>query len=186
VETDEAFSIQRLRYSETSLIITWLGRNHGIFRTLLRGGAKPGRSASTPPDMFQLRHVVFRPAKSHLHTLRSTELVDPFPALRASYPKTTCLAYFYELIAGLVEPDTPIPSLYDLFAKSAAYLVSKPPTPELVTRFEKRLALELGLGTPAHLHTVYRDHTRGRPPKSQALLETLWTPKKPEHEDSDS
>lgn len=166
---------QTFRYSESSQILVWLTRHHGILRTLAKGSIRR-KSAQLPPlDIFIEAELTFTLSRtSHLHTLREATVITPHLALRQDYLKVCTVSYFFELITRLVEQESNILPIHDLFLQAVRHLEDHPVTPRLIERFEIRLAMELGLteeGVPVHL---VRDRLKTEDVKSRnSLLKEL-------------
>lgn len=135
------------RYSETSLIIEWWTRDHGIIHTMARGALRP-RSRSFPAlDLFQKGELTYLPAKkSRLHTLTEFQPLSHHSEIRADYTRLLAAAYAYDLTRHFVETDTPLPDIYQLMSNFLHFTSTHPLLPSHIRHLENRLLSLLGLG----------------------------------------
>lgn len=158
----------QMRYSETSLIITWLTQHHGLIRTMAKGVLKSKKNPSL--DLFYQATFSFRKARTgHLHTLGSVDILNMHSHLRSSYAHFVCASYFFELIRSTVEEEAPVLEVYELMEKALDYLTHHPPTTLLVERFERRLLKLLGYGDLSE--SKWKSQLGIRPLKSYTLLQ---------------
>jgi DNA repair protein RecO (recombination protein O) len=150
MESTAAILLRRTRFSETSLIVTWLTREHGKLKTMARGALRPKSPYAGVLDLFFETEIGFsRSARSEIHTLKEVLLRSPFEGLRHDYGRVELAAYFVELIDQFTEPDHPVPELFDLLQRALVYLETA--VMELQTRqkallhFENELARLLGV-----------------------------------------
>lgn len=124
-ESDTGLIINRYPYSETSLIVVWLAKNHGIISTSARGVFKQNSNFFGKIDLFYLANFEFRVnQKSDLHALKDISLIDTFPRLRINLVALNRASYCAFLIQKLVEKNTPVPDIFELFLQLLKYLVS--------------------------------------------------------------
>lgn len=143
---DEGIAVHCTPYSETSLIVVWITRGHGILRTLAKGARRPRQPLFGKIDVLRHGTLGFRPARtSGLHTLAEFTPAGAYPGVASDYTRLLAASYFYELIARLAEPQAAIPELHELYLKALAHLESHPVTPAIVHRFERRALEILGL-----------------------------------------
>ena len=178
MEKTEAIIIGRMRYSETTLIVHWCCPEMGLFKTIAKGALRPKSPLGQRLDLFvtvDLRWV--RSRRSDLHTLAEAEWRTPRLGLRSSYGRVLAATYLVKLVACVVEPETPLPGLYDLLRKALDYLAEKEPTLALVERFELRLAEDLGIATAEDAgqsaHLIEEAFHRRLPVQRKQLLEWL-------------
>jgi len=146
MESTAAILLRRTRFSETSLIVTWLSRDHGKIKTMARGALRPKSAFAGMLDLFFEAEIAFsRSARSEIHTLREAVLRNPFEGLRKDYGRVELASYFVELLDLLTEPDHPSPELYDLLRRALAYLEANTPNLKALLHFEKELARLLGV-----------------------------------------
>ncbi len=146
MESTRAILLRRIRYSESSLIITWLTEDHGKLKTIAKGAQRPKSSFAGVLDLFHETEISFaRSSRSELHTLREARLLNPHEALRLDYDRLSLAAYFVELLERSTESDHPVPELFDLFGRAIVYLEREPANRRALLHFERELARLLGL-----------------------------------------
>lgn len=172
---DEGVVVHTTPYAETSLVVVWLTREHGILRTLARGARRPRQPLFGKIDLLRAGHLAFLPARvSQLHTLKDFVPEVPGPRLGADYTKQLAAAYFYEVIARLAEPQAPVPELYELYRKALVYLEDHPADRRVVERFERRVFERMGLHEVAAAPAVLRARLLHPPPKTWRALRACW------------
>jgi len=172
---DSGLIVQRLRYSETSLILTWLTAQHGLIKTLAKGAGKPGQIFYGKTDLYQECHLSWSPGrKSSLATLRSLDLISRHRGISAHYVNLLAVSYFYEIIHLLAEPGSPMPEIYDLYHKAIEYLQDHVCTALVAERFERRLLQIHGQDHPEESLTRLRRNAYPKQPRTfQALQAEL-------------
>ncbi len=141
--------IRRTPLTETSLIVTWCTREHGIVRAVAKGARRPKSPFAGKLDLFfDTEFEVAASRKSDLHVLRDLAVLDPRQGLRASYAQTLAASYFVQLLDIVAEPETPIAPLCDLLERALDYTAARRPERRAVTYFEAELARELGIAEP--------------------------------------
>lgn len=139
--------IQLHPYRETSLIVQWSTRDHGLIRTVAQGARRPKSGFAGKLDLFFKLELDYIPSRrSSLHTLREVALIDTRLGLRSSYLQTLAASYFTKLIVLVAEEETPLANLAELLERGLDYLAKQPPTRKAVLFFEKEVASMLGLG----------------------------------------
>lgn len=154
---DEGILVRSAAYGETSLLTTWITREHGILRLMIKGvrtaapvgkSGKPRRSGTggSGADLLSRAEISFqRSTRSQLHSLRELKILRSHRAVATDYTKQLACFYAFEVIAQLVEPDTAIPEPFECFSRLVDYLESHAVSVELIERFERRLLGLLGL-----------------------------------------
>jgi DNA repair protein RecO (recombination protein O) len=111
---DQGLIYRYADYSESSLIVSWLTRGHGLVRTLAKGASRPRQKFHGRLDAFHRAQIVFLPSRrSHLHTLVDLETLDANRWIRADYLHFLMASHAFEVVTLLAEEDTPIPEIYD-------------------------------------------------------------------------
>jgi len=155
METTAAILLRRTKYSDTSLIVTWLTRDHGKLKTMARGALRPKSPLSGALDLFFETEIAFvRSQRSELHTLREAVLSTPFEGLRKDYGRVELASYFVELLEVMVEPEQPVPELFDLLHRALAYLENSAPSRRALLHFENELARLLGIHGEGNAYTA--------------------------------
>jgi DNA repair protein RecO (recombination protein O) len=166
-ETLNAILLRRIRFSETSLIVSWFSRERGKLKTVARGALRTKSSFAGKLDLFfQCELTVAWSQRSELHTLQEAVLVDSFPEIRRKYASTLAAGYFSELVEEVTELEHSEAAIYDLLVRAFRYLQTNPVTTRAVHFFEEELAKILGLEgkTPNRsadhlLHSLQRTRT---------------------------
>jgi DNA repair protein RecO (recombination protein O) len=176
-ETLNAILLRRIRFSDTSLIVSWFSLERGKLKTVARGALRAGSSFAGKLDLFfQCELTVAWSPRSELHTLREAVLIDSFSEIRRNYANTLAASYFSELVEEVTELEHPEGAIYDLLVRAFRYLQTHAITTHATHFFEQELAKILGLEskTPNQsadhlLHSLQR--TRSTRTKLLALLE---------------
>jgi len=164
--------IRRIRYSDTSLIVSWFTDRYGKIRTIAKGALRQTSAFSGKLDLFYHCDLLLSfSRKTDLHTLREVSIRATFERIRKDYLKTSVASYFVELIEDVTEPDHAVPEIYYLLLRALGYLDTKMPGARGVLFFESELCKCLGL----HAHDLHSAADRlveafGRLPKSRAQL----------------
>ena len=145
-ETLNAILLRRIRFSDTSLIISWFSRERGKLKTVAKGALRAKSSFAGKLDLFfQCELTVSWSQRSELHTLREVVLGEPFAEIRVHYANTLAAGYFAELVEEATEPEQAETAIYELLVRAFSYLQTKPVTSQAVVFFEHELAKSLGL-----------------------------------------
>ena len=163
--------IRRTPLTESSLIVSWCTKEHGIVRCVAKGARRPKSPFAGKLDLFvEAEFEIARSKKSDLHVLRDLSVTDPRLGLRGSYLQTLAATYFVQLLALVAEPETPISPLYDLLERALTYLKDAQPDRRAVLHFEKELARALGVLDPSCPAAQTLAGLYHRLPKSRADL----------------
>jgi len=175
VENAEAILLRVRKYSETSLIVSWLTLESGIIHTMARGARRPGSPFAGKLDLFFSAEISFsRSRRSDLHNLREVEVTAHRHGIQRDYRTLAAASYFVHLIELVAERETPIAELYELLVRAMTYLEEGEPTRRLVARFEKRVAEYLGIARPDRPpHELVHAMFHGLPASREKLLEQL-------------
>lgn len=174
MESTPAILLRSTKYSETSLIVTWLTRDFGKLKTMARGARGPKSPFAGTLDLFFETEISFvRSQRSELHTLREAVLRDPHEGMRKDYARVELGAYFVELIEMSTEPEHPVPELFDLLARALGYLESAAPNRRAMVHFEKELARLLGILGDGEAATALWAIGQRLPDARRRLLEKL-------------
>jgi len=174
MESTAALLLRRTKFSDTSLIITWLTRDHGKIKTIAKGALRPKSPFAGTLDLFFETEIAFvRSSRSEIHTLRETALRNPFEGLRKEYARVELAAYFVELLELLTEPEHPVPELFDLLHRALAYLEGAVPERRVLLHFENELARLLGIHDEGNAHTALARTCHQMPESRRRLMEKL-------------
>src|SRR5512146_2296347 len=108
---DQAITLRRLDYSETSQVLLFLTRDHGP-RRLLAKGIKRGtkKKFATGIDLLEHGRVVFSsrtPGDSSLGTLMEWQQINLYIGLRTELARLYAAQYAAEVTAAMVEEADP-------------------------------------------------------------------------------
>ncbi len=147
VETARATLLRKIRYSETSLIVTWIDPEHGLFKTMVKGALRPRSNFAGCLDLFYECELTFvRSRSSELHTLREASVLDARETIARHYARTVAATYFIKLFELTLERETPLPEFHDLLSRALGFLQENAPSRRALIHFENQLADLLGLG----------------------------------------
>jgi DNA repair protein RecO (recombination protein O) len=148
-ESVNGILLRKIRYSETSLIITWFSDRLGKIKTIAKGALRPKTIFAGKLDLFFHCDLLLSISiRSEIHTLREAALLSSFDGIRKVYLKTCVAAYFVELVEKVTELDHPAPEIYQLLNRAFKYLDLNAPDARTIPFFEAELCKTLGLQTP--------------------------------------
>jgi DNA repair protein RecO (recombination protein O) len=145
---DRCICLRKVEYSETSQILSLLGRSYGLVRVIARGAhrtTKAGASRfSGGVDLLDIGEAVFtdRPEKD-LATLTEWKLTEGHLQLRRNLRAVYLGMYAVELVGLLIEEHDPHPELYDTLEHCLLELGS-PRAEQAFLAFELDLLRETG------------------------------------------
>ena len=174
MESTAAILLRRTKFSDTSLIVAWLTRDHGKIKTMARGALRPKSAFAGMIDLFFETEIAFvRSSRSELHTLREVVLQNPFEGLRKDYTRVELAAYFVELLELMTELDHPVPELFDLLHRALGYLENATPDRRALLHFENELARLLGIHGEGNAHAALARVCHHLPESRRGLMEKL-------------
>jgi DNA repair protein RecO (recombination protein O) len=146
MEESQAIITRLTRLTDTSLIVHWFTEEHGLIKTVAKGARRPKSPFAGKLDLFYGGEISVRQARQgELHSLREVSIHAWREGLRRSYSITLLAAYFCQLLEAAVEPEHPIPELYDLLRRGLDHLDTSPPTLKAMHHFENELSRHLGI-----------------------------------------
>jgi DNA repair protein RecO (recombination protein O) len=141
--------LRRIRYSDTSLILTWFTDLHGKVKAIAKGALRQNSPFAGKLDLFfHCDLLVAFSRKTELHQLREVSVRTTFGQIRSNYLKTSAASYFAELVEKVTEPDHPVPEIYQLLLRALGYLDAQKPEARGILFFESELCTSLGLYAP--------------------------------------
>jgi DNA repair protein RecO (recombination protein O) len=164
--------LRRIRYSDTSLILTWFTNLHGKIKAMAKGALRQKSAFSGKLDLFFHCDLLLSFSnKTELHLLREVSIKTTFERIRTDYLKTTAASYFVELVEKVTELDHPAPEIYRLLLRALGYLDREDLKTRGVLFFESELCRCLGLYTP-QMHSAADKlvEVYGPLPKTRATL----------------
>ena len=147
VVKDEAVCIRRRSYSETSQIVTLLGRESGKVQAIAKGAKRVKGGFSGGVEPLTAGEVLFVPAQGDgtLATLTRWDLVEGYDGLRRSLVGLHCGQYAAELLAEFLEEYDPHPGLYERFREALGAWEAGERAGAVLLYFEVALLREVGL-----------------------------------------
>ena len=104
--------LRRIRYSDTSLILTWFTDLRGKIKTMAKGAFRPKSGFAGKLDLFFHCDLLLSfSGRTELHLLREVSIKTGFEGIRKDYLKTSAASYFVELVEKVTELDNPAPEL---------------------------------------------------------------------------
>jgi DNA repair protein RecO (recombination protein O) len=145
--------LRRYRYGETSQLLEWLTRDHGLVKTAVRGAGR--KSSGFPPlDLYTSAELeIIHKSGAEIHTLQEASLPQPRVGLGQSYQRLLTAGCFGGWIELLLEKEHPEPEIHDLLARALDWLETARPSRAGLFRFEARLCEILGWGEDASTPT---------------------------------
>lgn len=147
-EEDLAFVLHSYPYSETSLIVEMLTREHGRVGVVAKGAKRPRSALRGMLLAFQPLTISWF-GKSELRTLGRAEWQYALPQLAGT--GLMCGFYMNELLLKLTRRDDPHETLFDFYSETMILLRQNQASANdanrygpLLRRFELRLLKELG------------------------------------------
>jgi DNA repair protein RecO (recombination protein O) len=164
--------VRRIRYSDTSLILTWFTDLHGKIKAIAKGALRQKSAFAGKLDLFFHCDLLLSfSSKSEIHVLREVSIKTTFEQIRTNYLKTSAASYFVELIEEVTELDHPAPEIYRLLLRALGYLDRQSPDSRGVLFFESELCKCLGLYTPdMHSAADKLVEAYGHLPKARGVL----------------
>lgn len=147
MEQADAILIRSTRWSDTSLITTWLTASQGKVRLVARSARKPGSAFAGKIDLFYRAEIGFAPPKGSggMGNLREVKLTKPFDAARMPCANVFLGGYFAELVDLCTEHHEPVPDVFFLLARAVEYLGVQPANARALDHFENELCRVLGI-----------------------------------------
>ncbi len=146
MEKAEGILIRKTLLTDTSLIVHWCTREHGIIRTAAKGARRPGSGFAGKLDLFYSADLIWvRAKKGDLHTLRECAVSSYREGIQKDYLRLLAAAYFSALVEQVAESDTPVDGLYGLLRRGLDWLQAHTPTRREVLFFEREVAADLGI-----------------------------------------
>ena len=162
MEKAEAILIRKSPLTETSLIVHWSTKEHGLLRTAAKGARRPASPFSGKLDLFYAADITFaRSKRSDLHNVREVAVSNYRAGIQSNYGRVLCASYFCRLLEMAVEPEAPAPELHDLLERGLNHLAETDASLKAVRHFETETAKLLGI------------HPGGRTPAIGAIRQTI-------------
>ena len=141
--------IRRIPLTESSMIVTWCTKDHGLLKTVAKGARRPKSQFFGKLDLFyEAEFEIIRSKKTDLHNLREMKILMTRANIRQSYLKTLSASYFAKMIDKVSESDSPINSLYELLYRGLNYLEENEPKLLAIRHYEREMTKILGISNP--------------------------------------
>ena len=174
MENTAAILLRRTKFSDSSLIVSWLTREHGKIKTMARGALRPKSAFAGTLDLFFETEISFvRSNRSEIHMLREVALRNPFEGLRKDYARVELASYFVELLELMTELEHPVPELFDLLHRALGYLENATPDRRALVHFENELARLLGIHIEGNAYAALARVCHHMPESRRRLMERL-------------
>jgi DNA repair protein RecO (recombination protein O) len=175
VESLNGILLRKIRFSETTLIVTWFSDRFGKIKTIAKGALRPKSAFSGKLDLFfRCDLLVSLSARSEIHTLREVAVCAPYDGIRKSYLKTSVASYFIELVEKATEFDHPVPQIYELLWRAFGFLDREMPDNRSIPFFESELCKSIGLQSQINNAATRLCDAIGTLPSARAeLVQTL-------------
>ncbi|MEO6848643.1 MAG: DNA repair protein RecO [Chthoniobacterales bacterium] len=156
METTVGILLRKIRFTESSLIVTWFGEHSGKIKTMIRSALKTKSKFAGKADLFYEAEVFYtRSKKSELCDLQDIVVRNRFSTGSSDYATLIMFSYFAELIEATTELFHPAPDIYDLLRRAFVHLDTDGPSLRALHHFEKELCRHLGVlntQVPSDLH----------------------------------
>jgi DNA repair protein RecO (recombination protein O) len=147
VEKSTGTVIRLTKLGDSSLIVHWCTREHGVIKTVAKGARAPRSKFAGKIDLFFRAEIDWaRARRGELHGLREVTTSATRSGLRREYGSTLLAGYFAGLLGRAVEPDHPVPELHDLLERALDHVAEAGPSLRAMGHFERELARLLGFG----------------------------------------
>ena len=141
--------LRRLDYSETSQVLVFLTREHGLQRLIGKGIKRSTKKHfATGIDLLERGHLVFlRGARGEgrLGTLTEWQQTESHLGLRADLQRWYAGQYAAEITSGMIEEADPHPDLFDALAELLASLSAGNDPQEGLVSYQCALLRSVGL-----------------------------------------
>lgn len=146
--TDRCICLRRHEYSETSQILSLLGRSRGVFRVIAKGAHRRTKAGASKfdggIDLLDIGDAAMTdPTDRELATLTEWKLRDGNLGLRRKLRSVHIAVYSCELVGLLLQENDPHPDIFDLVVWLLGEL-SGPRIEEAFVAFQWELLKRLG------------------------------------------
>ena len=148
LSSDRCICLRKVEYSETSQILTLLGREQGLMRVIAKGAHRTTKAGASKfgggIDLLDIGDAVFTlDLEKQLGNLTEWKLVEGHLELRRSLRGMYLAQYAAELVSFLIEEHDPHAELFDRLEQTVTAL-STPRVEEAFLAFELDLLRETG------------------------------------------
>ena len=146
---DEALTLRRVDYSETSQVLVCLTRAHGKIRVIAKGSKRSTKTRFSPGiDLLERGEIVYSQREGReaaLGTLTEWKQRQPHSGLRSSLERLHAAEYLAEVTPALVEEGDPHPDLFAAAAETLEQLSAGGEAIPLTGRYQLALVEEVGV-----------------------------------------
>lgn len=146
---DQAVVLRRLDYSETSQVLVFLTREHGVRRLIAKGVRRGTKQRfATGIDLLERGQVVFiarSQGSSGLATMSEWRQSEAYLAIRQHLGALYAAQYAAEITAAMTEEADPHPALFDALVQLLSVLQDGRDMLEPLTRYQRAALVEVGL-----------------------------------------
>ncbi|MBI2195096.1 MAG: DNA repair protein RecO [Planctomycetes bacterium] len=136
----EAVILDRMDYSNTSLIVTCYTQHFGRLSILAKGARRPRSPFQGTLDLLNHNELVFyRHTRSSLHTLSESTVLEGFPGIRGDLPRTYAATYLAELVREMTRDEEAQPEIFDLLVVALRELSAGLSVHRVLFQFEIQL-----------------------------------------------
>lgn len=144
----EAVVLKTFDHGESDKIITFFTAGFGKITAIAKGAKRSKKRFVAKLELFNHLHITFADnSHSSLMRIDEAELLNPFPPLRAHYPRFVCSTLTSELILNWTVDHDQDEEIFHLLIWTFAQLTKNNPLPTLLL-FQLHLLTLLGF----HLH----------------------------------
>jgi len=174
VEQATGILLRRHQFGDTSLICTWLTKEHGKLKTMAKGALRPKSGFAGKLDLFFLADFSYvRSRSGELHLLREVQLTRTHEKIAGRYAAFQLAGYFAELIDITTPVEQPAEETLDLLERALVYLEDSEPNRSALLHFERELCRAHGIaaaGSDPDLIANRLGHFAGRLPQARSSL----------------
>lgn len=117
-ERSEAIVLRGVDFSETSRIVTFLAPTRGRFSCMAAGARRAKSPLGSVLDTFNRVEIVYYWKDTRdVQRLAEAQLLDGYPGLKSSVPKSLFAAFPLELVYHVVQQNEPSEQLYKVFVQ---------------------------------------------------------------------
>ncbi len=175
--TSFAIVLRIVPLTETSLIIHWLTKNHGLIKTVAKGARRKQSQFAGNVDLFVTASIAWRVARrGDLHTLCEVAECEYREPLRHQYTTLLLASYCSQLLESALEAEPSDVGPYELLERLLNYLLNHTANLKAMLHFEKELAKLLGIYHPDIGAIQVLSEYIGHVPRARSqLLDSLRT-----------
>lgn len=146
ISRTEAIVLRVFPYSETSRVVSWLGRDTGRLTTLVKGALRPKGRLLGQFDLFYTCEVLYYDREPReLFILKECAPLKPRPALRDDWRACAVASYLADLLYRISPARAHHPGLFGALDAALDHLAGHGAAPAFVFWFELKLLQLLGL-----------------------------------------